>query len=72
MAKIKDSFKIEELPAGKVEFVEEVTPELTVAELQQIVFDVKLKYDTLINSLKPLLSHDALVLLAEKKKEIFA
>ena len=47
-------------------------PELTVAELQQEIFNVKLRYDSLLNYLKPLLSHDALVLLAEKKKEIFA
>jgi hypothetical protein len=72
MATIKDKIEIEELPAGKVELVEEVTPELTVAELQQEIFNVKLRYDSLLNYLKPLLSHDALVLLAEKKKEIFA
>jgi len=58
------------------DFIAEVKPvgeakELTVAELQQEIFNVKLRYDYLLNYLKPLLSHDALVLLSEKKKEIF-
>jgi len=57
---------------NEIKIVEEVKPELTVAELQQEIFNVKLRYDSLLNYLKPLLSHDALVLLAEKKKEIFA
>lgn len=57
---------------NEIKIVEEVVPELTVAELQQEIFNIKLRYDSLLNYLKPLLSHDALVLLAEKKKEIFA
>lgn len=55
----------------KIEIVEEVTPELTVAELQQEIFNVKLRYDSLLNYLKPFMPHDMLVAFADKKKEIF-
>lgn len=40
-------------------------------ELQQEIFNVKFKYDSLLNYLKPLMSHDMLVAFGDKKKEIF-
>lgn len=71
MATIKDKIKIGELPAGRVELVEEVVEELTIAELQQEIFDIKLRYDTLLNYLKPMMPGEMLVAFGEKKKEIF-
>jgi hypothetical protein len=50
--------------------VEEVAPELTVVEEAPVV-DVALKYEELLNFLKPLMPHEMLVAFAAKKKELF-
>lgn len=56
---------------NKPEMVEKVAPELTFVELQQEIFNIKFKYDSLINFIKPMMSHEMLVAFGDKKKEIF-
>jgi len=67
---VKDALKDKEFFTEGIGIVN-MPPTAKELELQQEIFNIKFKYDSLLNFLKPFMPHDMLVAFADKKKEIF-